>query len=427
MRRPGGEARVSDFESAVRIAGARETGARCPVCQIALESGDPVVVCPACGAAHPGTCWSVQNRCASYECAPGRQELAPTAVPAFRITTEEIASARPLATRAFLGSRASPGLPRAPSQPRTNRLAVAAFITALAGIPLFGVVTGLVAVVLGALALGSIRGGNQRGVGWAAAGLLLGLVDATGWLVFLILALSGGAPNIHMQDFEPDPSTFNNLDPAIARGMRSNVLIQGKSGFSSHLGSGVIMAIDQGSAYVLTNRHVADPDFTAEPEAVRGGRGGANLTVQLVGQSAREGVLTWVAPDKIDLAIVRVSCSTDEVQAAKWNVKPVLKVGDPVFAIGNPQGLGWTHTQGTISQFRIKEAGAYKLRVIQMQTAVNPGNSGGGLYDQKGELVGIVTWSQDKRISEGLNFAIALESVMPLITKQLAGLNGAKD
>ena len=42
---------MSDFESAICIAGAREPGARCPVCQIALESGDAVVVCPACGAA----------------------------------------------------------------------------------------------------------------------------------------------------------------------------------------------------------------------------------------------------------------------------------------------------------------------------------------------------------------------------------------
>ena len=68
-----------------------------------------------------------------------------------------------------------------------------------------------------------------------------------------------------------------------------------------------------------------------------------------------------------------------------------------------------------------------RLRVIQMQTAVNPGNSGGGLYDQKGDLVGIVTWSQDKRVSEGLNFAIAMESVLPLLPGDLAAPPEKKD
>ena len=154
---------------------------------------------------------------------PGHQELAPTAVPAFRITADEIASARPLATRAFLGSRSSSELSRPPGRPRTSRLAVAAFITALAGIPLFGVLTGLVAVVLAALALGSIRGGNQRGVGWAAAGLLLGLVDAVGWLC-LTLALSGGALMFTCRISNPI-LPHSKSDPAIARGMR-NVLIQ---------------------------------------------------------------------------------------------------------------------------------------------------------------------------------------------------------
>jgi S1-C subfamily serine protease len=299
-------------------------------------------------------------------------------------------------------------------------LAIASLITALAGVPLFGVLTGLVAVVLGAMALGGIRGGNQRGLAWAAAGLLLGLVDVVGWVVFLAMFFTGGIPLVHMQDMQPDLSSFKDLDPKIGRAMRSNVLIEGRAGMGVHLGSGVILRIKDGWADVLTNRHVADPDFAADPEGVRAGGAGGHLTVQLVGQDAREGTVTWIAPDGVDLAILRVACSTDEARSAAWKQKTSLRVGDPVFAIGNPHGLGWTHTQGTISQFRTKESGVHRLRVIQMQTAVNPGNSGGGLYDQKGDLVGIVTWSQDKRVSEGLNFAIAMESVLPLLPGDLA-------
>ncbi|NQT40981.1 MAG: trypsin-like serine protease, partial [Planctomycetes bacterium] len=76
--------------------------------------------------------------------------------------------------------------------------------------------------------------------------------------------------------------------------------------------------------------------------------------------------------------------------------------------------LGWTHTQGAISQFRIQGHGLRRIRVIQTSTAINQGNSGGGLYDAQGDLIGINTWTQDKRVSEGLNFAIALSSLLEL-------------
>jgi S1-C subfamily serine protease len=338
-----------------------------------------------------------------------------------RITADELAAA------AYAGMRSIPVPPSAPKQPRTNRLAIASFIIAVAGIPLFGVLTGLVAVVVAAMALGALRGGTQRGLAWAAAGLLLGLADAVGWVIFLAVMLMGHAPPIQLSDMRPDVASFKDLDPIIGRAMRSNVMIQGQAGLGVHIGSGVILRIKNGWADVLTNRHVVDPNFTADPEGVRAGGGFGNLTVQLVGQEPIEGAVTWIAPDGVDLAIVRVACSSDEARSARWKAKIPLKVGEPVFAIGNPHGLGWTHTQGTISQFRIKDEGTHKVRVIQMQTAVNPGNSGGGLYDRDGELVGIVTWSQDKRVSEGLNFAIALESALPLFPGDLAQPPQTKD
>ena len=60
-----------------------------------------------------------------------------------------------------------------------------------------------------------------------------------------------------------------------------------------------------------------------------------------------------------------------------------MKVGETVFAIGNPHRLGWTHTQGVISQLRTQDFDLHRVRVIQTQAAINPGNSGGGLYDQR--------------------------------------------
>ena len=88
-----------------------------------------------------------------------------------------------------------------------------------------------------------------------------------------------------------------------------------------------------------------------------------------------------------------------------------MRVGETVFAIGNPHHLGWTHTQGVISQFRTRPIDDRRIRVIQTQAAINPGNSGGGLYDEEGYCLGINTWTADKSVSEGIGFAIALDTL----------------
>ncbi len=96
-----------------------------------------------------------------------------------------------------------------------------------------------------------------------------------------------------------------------------------------------------------------------------------------------------------------------------------MKVGASVFAIGNPHNLGWSHTQGVISQLRTQHIDSRQVRVIQTQAAINPGNSGGGLYDQEGYLLGINSWTADKSVSEGLGFAIALDSLLELAPPHL--------
>jgi S1-C subfamily serine protease len=101
-----------------------------------------------------------------------------------------------------------------------------------------------------------------------------------------------------------------------------------------------------------------------------------------------------------------------------------MKVGETVFAIGNPYRLGWSHTQGVISQLRTQDFDSRRVRVIQIQAAINPGNSGGGLYDQHGYLIGINTWTADKRVSEGIGFAMALDTLLELAPPMLAPREG---
>ncbi len=140
----------------------------------------------------------------------------------------------------------------------------------------------------------------------------------------------------------------------------------------------------------------------------------------MIGQPESEGRVVWLAPGQIDLALLRARCPiSTQAMDAPWQKGRPMKVGESVFAIGNPHGLGWSHTQGVISQLRTQEFDTARVRVIQTQAAINAGNSGGGLYDHEGYLLGINTWTTDKRVSEGIGFAITLDTLIDLAPQEL--------
>jgi S1-C subfamily serine protease len=338
----------------------------------------------------------------------------------------------------------APGSQRVPAPPssgRRSRLAVVALVlavinAALLGLfalmyrhaeknillleMLFGLINGLVAILLGGIAIGSIRHHRHKGNAQALTGLLVGLASMITWVVLSAWVL-GGQPASQLMNFRADPSALEGLDPPINRAMRANVLIEtrhsklGRLG-SGMMGSGVILALPGGDALILTNRHVVDPAFSGEgnPEPKVG-----DVEVLLLGTGPQTGRVVWVAPEGIDAALVRVPCTTAKAMTARWRRGHRPRVGEQLFAIGNPQALGWTYTQGVVSQHRFQELGGRQVSIIQTQTAINPGNSGGGLYDKEGFLVGINTWTSDRRASEGLNFAISIESLADLFPAEL--------
>ncbi len=328
----------------------------------------------------------------------------------------------------MIGGRADARAGRGPMRVKTSRLAIASLTCALLGIPFFGI-PGLVAVLLGILALGSIRGGARRGIALAVPGLLLGIVDVAGWAFLFSQVPWGqvGSDGIFNHDPPPDLASIQELDPPLQRAMRANVLIERKHGMAflggKAIGSGVILKIEGGDALIVTNRHVIDRNFPSDNDnSARTLAGLDRLNVRILGQPDREGQVVWMAPGQIDLALVRTPCSsTSMAQAALWQKGRPMRVGETVFAIGNPHDLGWTHTQGVISQFRSRTFDSRRIRVIQMQAAINPGNSGGGLYDTNGYCLGINTWTPDKSISEGIGFAIALDTLSDLAPPPLAG------
>lgn len=350
-----------------------------------------------------------------------------------RISHNELDAATPLAPGGIptgaMGPRIS--IPIDPGQRlRWNKLAIAAFVVAIIGIPGFGLVTGPIAILIGAISLAGKWSLRRRGVAFAVAAILLGIGDFIGWSVYLYSTVGPQKLQIAMDDFEPDPEALEELPPHINRAMKANVLIQtGEGLFDSGIGSGVVLQIRNAVALIVTNRHVVDSKFasgsTNSPDDLPSVAG---LLVKMVGQPAVAGQLVWLAPDGIDLALVQVPAGSVQPLSAWWKRDASIHVGDRVFAVGNPHGLGWTHTGGEISQFRRQQKGGRRVRVIQTSAAINPGNSGGGLYTGEGNLIGINTWTNDKRFAEGLGFAISLETLLDLAPEhfELPGTHSAE-
>jgi serine protease Do len=164
--------------------------------------------------------------------------------------------------------------------------------------------------------------------------------------------------------------------------------------------------------HVLTNKHVVE-------------MGGDDVRLRVLFHNGEESEATveWLAPGEIDLAILRCEALTLADDVAVWPAAGPPAQGEHVFAVGNPMALYWSYTEGVVSAIREQTFGDREITVYQTQTPINQGNSGGGLYNMRGELVGINTWTQDKAHAEGLSFAISAQSLVDLLhAEQKAGL-----
>lgn len=210
----------------------------------------------------------------------------------------------------------------------------------------------------------------------------------------------------------PDIKVLESQSAEIQRAMRATVCILSGPG----LGTGVVVQRQGDKVLVLTNRHVVDPFFAVSHGLVQS-TSKPTPKVKFVTNEDRDGKIVWEAPDQIDLAFLEVSCP-DGVEVVPWNMTTEIQIGDRVFAVGNPMGLGWTTTFGQVSAFRDHDFGNRKVPVVQTDTRIGPGNSGGGLYNQKGELIGINTFvvssSRSSAGETGLGFAIRKNVLMEL-------------
>jgi serine protease Do len=171
------------------------------------------------------------------------------------------------------------------------------------------------------------------------------------------------------------------------------------------LGSGFIISAD---GYVVTNNHVVAPNDRATLEEITVTMpDGTEYEAELVGADAPS-----------DLAVLKIK-SDRTFPFVRFGDSSKARVGEWVVAIGNPFGLGGTVTSGIISAVyrNTGQGGAYD-RYLQTDASINRGNSGGPLFDMRGNVIGInnAIFSPSGG-SVGIGFAIPAEIAAPIVEK----------
>lgn len=163
-------------------------------------------------------------------------------------------------------------------------------------------------------------------------------------------------------------------------------------------GSGVIISED---GYIITNHHVIE-DANSVTVTLRDGQ--KSYTAAVIGSDSEN-----------DIALLKVDAKG--LTPATFGDSSNLAVGDYVVAIGNPLGeLGGTVTDGIISALaRDVVIEGENMTLLQTNAQISPGNSGGGLFNANGELVGIVNAKDSATEVEGIAFAIPINNVLDII------------
>jgi len=228
---------------------------------------------------------------------------------------------------------------------------------------------------------------------------------------FLAAAQAAGGKNIpaNLVEYAQGRDTVSDMIKGVA-----TIIVD--KGYRSERGYGVVPDKVLGSAFfvdasglLITNYHVIESEV--DPKR----KGYSRMYVRMGDSTSPRVPAKVVGWDKaLDLALIRTGIETEYVFSLVDRVIP--HIGDTVLAIGSPVGLQKTVTSGIVSALgrRFLQIGD----VIQIDAAVNHGNSGGPVVDNEGRLVGIVFAGIDQY--QGLNFAVPAEtltSALPMMIK----------
>ena len=224
--------------------------------------------------------------------------------------------------------------------------------------------------------------------------------------VFASCILMGGATAASAESPELSPADLYEKNVVSTVGITTSGKISSRFGGYTFqaAGSGFIITED---GYILTNHHVID--------------GSDTVTVATFDEKTYDAKVIGY-DESSDIAILKVEATN--LQPVTVGDSDKLRVGDPVYAIGNPLGeLTFSLTHGIVSALsRNVKTGSHTMNLIQTDCAINSGNSGGALFNSRGEVVGITNakysasgFSNEAEI-DNVGFAIPVNSVTRIVT-----------
>ena len=183
------------------------------------------------------------------------------------------------------------------------------------------------------------------------------------------------------------------------------VVIASSKGKQISTGTGFIYKKNNGKAYIMTNNHVID--------------GADSVEVEFNDKSDRIDAEIVGGDTYADIAVLTIK--DDDYTVVEMGEVDSLKLGDTIFTVGSPMGVNYkgTVTKGILSgkerMVEVNLSGTtsdYYMKVLQLDAAVNPGNSGGPLCDVSGKVIGIISLKIVQDEVEGMGFAIPIEDAV---------------
>lgn len=169
-------------------------------------------------------------------------------------------------------------------------------------------------------------------------------------------------------------------------------------------GSGFIYKVDDKYGYVLTNEHVISTATSVKTTNIEGKESEAKV----LGKDSYS-----------DIAVLQIA-KEDVLLVSELGKSKDMELGDTIFTVGSPLGKTYmgSVTKGIISgKDRTVESSQYIMEVLQVDAALNPGNSGGPLCNMNGEVIGINSMKLVQSEIEGMGFAIPIELALTIAEK----------
>lgn len=209
------------------------------------------------------------------------------------------------------------------------------------------------------------------------------------------------------------------------------------TGKSTSSGTGVFYSVDKetGNALIMTNFHVV-----YNSSAVKSDKIAESIKVYIYGKQSDEYAIDCEyvgGTSTYDIALLKVSGSeiikNSAVKAVSFADSDEASVGETVYAVGNSRAKGISLTSGVLSvdseyiTMNDPRGNSTTYRVMRFDAAINSGNSGGGLFDSQGKLLGIVNAKNIEENTEGMYYALPSAQVEPVVKNIVEYCLGTSD